>query len=262
MINLIKADFYKLFRTKSFYINAILAILMCVSGVCIVYFTTQSLPSPYLGLNGVKAMTYAMMFMSSSNLLSLFCTIFLAIFIPNEFSFGTVKNILSSGQSRVSTYLSKLLIALFVVFTYTTLCSIISLVVGSIFWGVGDVSRNEYLDIFRMIGLNIVVEFAMQCIFTMICFLVKRNGMSIATNLIILMCTGRVIAPFINGLVEKFIRITNFDFNKYWPQTYAYMFSLLNIQSEDIIMGLTVCGVAILVSSLVGILIFTNSDID
>lgn len=261
MINLIKADFYKLLRTKSFYINAVLATLMGVSGVCLVYFSTQGLPSSYLGLNGIKAMTYAMMFMNSSNLLSLFCTIFLSIFISNEFSFGTIKNILSSGQNRISVYLSKLLIAFFVVFTYTVCCSFFSLVVGSIFWGMGDIPRNEYLDIFRMIGLNIVVEFAMQCIFTMICFLVRRNGMSIATNLIILMCTGKVIVPFINGLVEKFAKINNFDFNKYWPQTYAYMFSSLSLQSKDIITGLIVCGAAILVSSLIGLAVFINNDI-
>lgn len=262
MVNLIKADFYKLFRMKSFYVNAILGMLMSISGVCLVYFGTQNIPAEILGLNGIKVMIYAMGFMSSLSLLSLYCTIFTSLFIPSEFSFGTIKNILSSGQNRISIYVSKLISSFFVVFTYTMLCSVSSFLLGSIFWGAGEISRNEYLDVFRMIGLNIIVEFAMQCIFIMVCFLVKRTGTSIAVNLIILMCARSVVVPFVNSLVDKLFKVNNFDFSKYWPQTYSYIFSSLNIASKDIVTGLIVCVATIILSSLIGIFVFINRDID
>lgn len=265
MINLIKADFYKLFRTKSFYINAILVVLMTLSGVFLIHFSMQNIPSSYyeyLGISGSKVMTLTVRFMNSLGLLSLFCTIFLSTFISNEFSFGTIKNILSSGQNRVSVYFSKLLISLFTVFVYVTLCSVISFLLGNILWDTGNISRNDYLNIFRMIGLNIVVEFAIQCILVMVCFLIRRNGMAMATNLIILMCTNGVIIPFLNGLIEKFFKLKDINLEKYWPQNYLSIFSSLDIPSKDLTTGLVVCGVSILVSSLIGIIVFTSRDID
>ena len=89
MSNLLKYDFYKLIRSKSFYICAVISLLLSTLAV---YFsadlynaTGYNLFKPYDSLIGI-----------SDGLVSSSLLIIIAIvtFIPSDFSFGTIKNMI------------------------------------------------------------------------------------------------------------------------------------------------------------------------
>ena len=133
MSNLLKYDFYKLIRSKSFYICTILSLFISVLTVYLSgYFyngTGYNLFKPYDSLMGI-----------SDGLVSsvLLIIIAIVIFIPSDFSFGTIKNMISSGASRVNIYLSKLIVSCAMVFSYLLVNMIFCGIAGAIMGEVGE----------------------------------------------------------------------------------------------------------------------------
>lgn len=266
MLNLLRADFYKLLRRKSFYICGILAIVVACLSVVLenmsFTYTLQgmgidfdSLPAMYrLYFSGVSAFTRTI------GLGAIFITIMVSMFVSSEFSFGTIKNIVTSGKSRISIYTSKLIMALVISTIYTLLCGLAGFATGSIIWGTGEITRTEYLELFRIIGLIIAVEFSMQALFTMVSFIVRTTGAAITINLII----GTVISetlPIINIVFKRMLSVEEFDVLKYWPYTYLGVFNQFEIPTEQITTGLIVCAITLVASTLIGMFTFQKRDI-
>lgn len=266
MLNLLRADFYKLLRRKSFYVCAILGIIVaCLSTVLenmTVNYSLQgmgmdfdSLPAVYrLYFSGVSA------FSRTIGIAAIFITIMVTMFVASEFSFGTIKNIITTGKSRISVYTSKLIMALVISTIYTLLCALAGFVTGSILWGIGEITRTEYLEIFRMIGLIIAVEFSMQAVFTMISFIIRTTGAAMTVNLII----GTIVSeslPIINIVFKRMLSVEEFDVLKYWPYTYLGVFNQLEISTDQITQGLIVCAVAFVVPTIIGMFTFQKRDI-
>lgn len=266
MLNLLRADFYKLLRRKSFYICGILGIIVSCLAIFlenmeIIYnlqnigMSFDSLPAMYrVYYTGVSAFTRTI---ATGGI---FITIMVSMFVSSEFSFGTIKNIISSGKSRLKVYSSKLVMTLIITTIYTLLCGLAGFITGSIFWGTGEITRTEYLEIFRIIGLIIAVEFSMQSVFTMVGFLLRSTGAVITVNLIIETVLAGVL-PLLNVLINKVFNVQDFNIMKYWPDTYLAVFNQFEIPTEQLTQGLIVCAVAFAVSTVIGMFTFQKRDI-
>lgn len=258
MLNLIRADFYKLFRTKAFYICGVLAaIFSCLLGAVMINYTISQfggISAKSLGYDAVYALTVGI---SWANL---FTTIMISMFIPNEFSYGTIKNIASKGVSRANIYLSKIILAISVSAIYILVCAITSFTIGSIMWGAGDLTREVYLDVFRMLGLFWLVESAIQCIVVMMGFFIRQTGGTVAANLAIIIAMPDLIS-LINFGIYSLFKVEDFDIAKYWPSTYISKYLSLDILKEDINIGMIVCAAYIVVSILIGIFFFYKRDV-
>ena len=260
MFNLIASDFYKLFKRKSFYICAVIAVIMSCLGVVLLNAVLNmggiEVTPKEMGYNGIYAITAAM---GESTLL---VTILISMFVPSEFSFGTIKNIASKGISRVSIYLSKFIVCTFVCFIYTLLCAIASFIFGTIMWGTGDIwGQNVILDILRMFGLFLLVQIALQSIFIMIGFIVRQTGGTVAINLAITILVPGAIISFIDFACKSWLKIEDFSAAKYWLSDYLSNFLSLNISQEVINRGLIVCCCYIVLSTAIGAYTFYKRDI-
>ena len=266
MINVIKSDFYKLFRGKAFYICGAIAAVWAALSIFIQDFAIKanfmmeldSEMMQMLGLNGISAISFGV---GASSLL---VAIIMSMFISSEFSFGTMKNIASRGISRANIYLSKVIIGAFAVVVYTLICAITAFATGSILWGsTGELTRTVYLDIFRMIGLYMLAEFAMQCVFMMIGFLIRSTGGVISVNLSIMIVFPAVVLTFINHAVRNWLNFPDFAAAKYWPVGYTGgTFLTLNaIPKDELITGLLVCAAYIIIPTLIGLFTFQKRDI-
>ena len=112
MLGLIKSDFYKLFRMKSFYICGVIAALFSAFGIWVFdtasryQFAQYGWQDLYVSqFTGVYSLTFGMTFAT------LFIMIVMSMFIPSEFGFGTMKNIVSKGFTRTSVYISKYIVS-------------------------------------------------------------------------------------------------------------------------------------------------------
>ena len=262
LLSVLKADFYKLFRMKSFYICGAIAMLLSALSIGLSVYvmktTYASIPASYFGFNGLVAFQNGL---SSANM---FFVIFTSLFVSGEFTYGTIKNMISSGRSRISIYFSKIVSGVSVVVMYSMACALVSGIIGTIAWGMGDnVTRNDYLDLFRTIGLYILAEFSRQCLFVMIGFIFKTSGSTVAINLLIAMGVfSHIISSLADKLINNIPNIKNFSLAKYLPSYYCMEFLSSNINQETIITGIIVCLVSTIIFSMLGYFIFEKRDIN
>ena len=249
MGKLIKADFYKILHTKYFYICAVLSALMAVLSVY-----TYNIYASFLNLNSSKVILEGLEF-------GTFLTIVISLFIPSDFSYGTIKNTIASGANRISIYFSKMTVSLTMLVIYAVICCVASFTTGSIIWEVGEYTREIYIDLLQSISFYLFAYLALVSFYIMVGFLVRRSGITIAINIGIPL-VELVLFKFINYALVTWLKIEDFTFNDYLPSTYvskALNFSTLT--SQEINTGLIVCGAWILVTTIIGIITFKCRDI-
>lgn len=258
MINLLRADFYKLFRSRSFYICAVIAAALSALNVVLLNSSINSelgIDASLLGYDGLFAL------ITGVSQATLFITIMNSIFVPSEFAHGTIKNIASRGFDRWSIYLSKLIIGIFVSVVYILVCSLCSFALGSAMWGMGEIDRAVFLDISRMLGLFLLAEVAVQSMFIMFGFLIRHTGGTSFTNLGITILAPTLILPVINFALSTWCKLEDFDIADYWPATYLTRYLSLDILSNDITVGIIVSCAFIVVTTALGIFSFYKRDV-
>lgn len=254
MLNVLKSDFYKLMRRKSFYICGLISGLF---GIALVVLVNNLYPNAKdFGYNGINSMSAGL------GQVTLLTTIFLSMFIPAEFAYGTIKNMASRGISRASLYISKLIMGIFTIITYTLFTALCGFVSGSIMWGVGEFKNDEFLDILKIFGLFLLAEICLQSVFIMVGFLIRHTGGTVATNLGVLYVIGVILFPIIDYVVKTWewlgYTITSSD---YWVGTYVQTFLDLEVEQDLINKGIWVCLVYFVVSTAIGIFTFHKRDI-
>lgn len=281
MIGLIKSDFYKILRTKSFYICGGLAAIFAVLSVVMMdvsirmqyamYGLEDLYVSPYTG-------AYSLVFGLTNA--TLFATIVISMFVPSEFKFGTIKNIASRGISRSAIYFSKLVITVFVSAVYSLLCGAVAFVAGCYIAGAGELSRHEMLNVFVVVMLFLLAEVALQSIFQMVGFMVRGTGWSMITNigiqaLVPTMIFGYIdfainnwIVPLItsNEWLNSWMKVSDFSISDYFPLEYLSKFTEIDIShisfyKNDIITGIIVSVVYLALSTTIGVLNFRRRDV-
>lgn len=282
MLRLIKSDFYKLFRMKSFYICGILAAIFAGLGIFSLN-ALEKIPYARYGLEDMFISPYTGIYALTIGLGSatLFITIMVSMFVPSEFKFGTIKNIISRGVRRTEIYFSKYIVTIFVSVVYSLLCALTAFVSGCILAGVGDFDRTIFLDVLEVVGLFLLAEIALQSIFQMIGFIVCSTGWTICTNIAILsflpsmvlnlidMAVNNWLAPAVSSVdwLNGWLKIENFSSNNYWPYSYLTEFTNIDILHMDffypiLTRGLIVCAVYIVLSIAIGLFTFQKRDID
>lgn len=258
MSNLLKYDFYKLIRSKSFYICAVISLLLSTLAV---YFsadlynaTGYNLFKPYDSLIGISDG------LASSSLLII---IAIVTFIPSDFSFGTIKNMISSGANRVNIYLSKLIVSCAIVFSYLFVNMICCGITGAIMGEVGEYTRDTYLTLLKVFGYTFLVLMTLVSICVMISFLIRKKSIVITVAILVNTVATSFIAPIIDFCVKLIPSVEEFSSMKYFPGSYLGVgMSIDSMPQKDLITSLIVCAVYIIACSVIGILVFRKVDID
>ncbi|MBR2578531.1 MAG: ABC transporter permease, partial [Clostridia bacterium] len=219
MLKLIKSDFYKLFRMKSFYICGVLAAIFAGLGI----FSLNALDKMQYAMYGLEDMfisQYTGIYALTIGLGSatLFVTIVVSMFVPGEFKFGTIKNIVSRGIGRTEIYFSKYIVMIFISVVYSFLCALTAFVSGCILAGVGDFDRTIFLDILEVFGLFLLAEIAIQRVFQMIGFLVRSTGWTIGTNIAIFAFLPTMVLNLIDMAVNNWLApaVSSVDWLSSW----------------------------------------------
>ena len=216
MGKLIAIDFYKIFRTKFFYIIGLVLAALCVlSSVSFVYSSLKNYD--VVGITGGSAefskAAWHMVFMNFGNM-DMCLVILTILFLCSEFSFGTMKNIATKGYLREGIYLSKFFVSLSCMAIYLALTVVVSLVT-SLFAGA------TRLPDFYSFPTNIVLPFLFSLLFfavyisvaLMISSLVRKSGSALAIYVAL-----TLVLNVVPGLLRKFVLSTfnkDFDLSKY-----------------------------------------------
>lgn len=184
MLGMLKSEIYKLFKKKSFYICAL--VLMILAGIAV--WTYESITASrfgitesgflkqwmgYTGWNGIQ--------LGLGNVL-LINSIFTSIFVCYEFSSGMNKNLAIRGKNKFVMYFSKMIVSMIVPVLYTLLAAVVSYAIGSHLWGAGKWEQSYINSIIIPLGLFVLVQMVYQSIFVMTGYLSKSSGWTTAIN--------------------------------------------------------------------------------
>ncbi|QGU95410.1 ABC transporter permease subunit [Clostridium bovifaecis] len=211
MINLLRADFYKLRRSKSFFIClGILAVIVIY--IMIDFSSSAHIKEQFSPSN----LHWIYMFFNEKSFFPYFVPLFQAIFttmlITSEYNTGTIKDSVSLGFSRRKIYMSKL-ITVSIGSILMMLAAIFSIVITSIFvFGIyGSFSTYDLLLLLRMFLIQILLYTAYGSIFLMIAFLIKNIGGTMAFGIFFSLIIGSLGSLIGDGYLARILLFKNFS---------------------------------------------------
>ena len=259
MQNIIRADLYRIFKSKGVYITSavflgLLFLTLFTNGT--IGVGTGIMPESLgdLSVTGANAPFIAM---EEADLL-LYFMLPLVIFIAcADFSSGTVKNVLSSGVSRSKYYASKLLLSCVFCVVLITAKVVIATASATLIHGFGGVFGIDYaVSVLKPFLMQLFLLISATCVCVFLVFTTKKtaavNGIYIAWAFVPIL-----ILSMLMDVSENAVELMHYDLT-------------LNIKafanftartSEDISRALIICGFYILASTVMGIVLFNRSEI-
>lgn len=195
MINLLKFEFRNLWQQKSLYIVFGIGLVSIVLAMMV---ANIFLEISHATANATEIMVSVLVM---SNLVTLL-GVYLALFVCNDFSQHTIKNIYARGYSRSAVYFSKYIVSLLVTIVVTLLYMAFGFLVALILGGyVGDMPAGKWGDL----ALQLWVVVGLHGLFFGVSMMVSKIAGSLALNLV-----GVTIAF---SLLNAIFQIAKIDFN-------------------------------------------------
>ncbi len=259
MSKLLRSDFYRLFRSISFYICTIVAmglmainiILMDMANKMTEGETVFDITSRYK-----DGISYGLTAFSNGNV-QMLLSIVLAIFVTAEFSHGTMKNVVSKGFSKLQIYFSKLITMLAATYIIIIATFIVGTLAATVIIGnIGDLNSDYLVQIFKTGGIEILLNTALVALLLLVAMVIRNLGGTIAINAIGIMSFGPLIFSLLEYLVKGKIKFSEFSL----LNNIAFLANV-KAESSDYIRAIIVGVVFFTVSTTLGIIAFRKADV-
>ena len=234
MKSLIRSDFYKLRKAKSFWVCMILAVALAVFSVLIMDFSvklmdkvpqqaaqeeaaleesglnisTDGIPMSSADLNASN-----MLLMQFAGTTTILISIFVSLFVGGEFSHGTIKNLASKNHTRTQIYLSKIIVSVIAAIVMTLLYAVVATGLGTALWGFGKVDSSFVANACKGIGIEFLLVSAFTAVFVMFSMLIRQSGGAIAANIFFLEFISLIVMfgeMIINKIFDTSITLSNY----------------------------------------------------
>lgn len=222
MNNLLKFEFRKLFRQKSFYICSAVMLAMSFFGLLL----NKTLASnPNFNMAMPTANTALLSAVSSSSF-TMICGIFIALFVCTDYDQQTIKNIYSRGFSRSNVYFAKYIVSVISTTIMFAVTLIFTYVIGATMFETTPIT-GEYFSL--LIG-QILYCLAYSAFVFAVSLIVKKVGISIALAIL-----GPALIGTVINLADAFLKIENFKIGSYWLDGFIGDLTSLSTNSTRII---------------------------
>lgn len=296
MCRLIKAEIYTLFKSRAFKVLCIIALLSSVMliGIAKLVTSEEFLRSSMQGMTAEQqdlfieelkkasssetspiSSTASIGFsMKSSDLFNptakeifnssfgnrtveIFLAILVGIMVASEYSSGTIKNKLAYGKRREQYYLAKIIAITVGMAIILAIMVSIATIGSTILFGWGKAfDLNELAYILGIFGSVVVVGATIISLLTLIATLVKSNGATIGIGIVVFFLLPSII-PFLYGRYAWFDNV--------FEATPAYNWSVITSitsSSSDVLKSVAISLVTLVVTSILGIMVFKKQDIN
>ena len=222
MTGLIKAEWYKLWRNRLFYV--LLIVIACVAAFytgVVKFLDTNPLAQgeavavgdvfafPATGQSGVFLLG------ELSVMISICLAAFIGLFVADEFKTGTIHHALALGKKRTTIFLSKLFSAGVVTAAFLLTASLVSTVGLTLLFDFGTLPFPEYLrQLFSVLSLQLLLHLTYAILFCLIAFLCRSTGQTILISIGYVLASSILLS--ILGSFDTFGPIA-----KILPQYYA-----------------------------------------
>lgn len=250
MIHTIQADFYRLFRSKGFWITEFILFVLLLMGATIgatghlMSVNTTPPETPTHGWNGIEALINASS--NGSNLVFL-CIVLACLVLGVDLIGKLYKNSLTVGVSRTEFFLAKSFVLASIALLQLIASLVIAFVPSTLLNGLGTMPDGFVTNLLLTISLQ---------------FLCLLAWLSIVS--FILYVTHSYLAAFIGYLVTSIILSTpmlvfpDIEILRYLILDFAYA---MTTNSQAILYTITVCVTVILFFSFSGLIIFKKKSL-
>lgn len=257
MRNILRADFYRMFSKKPFWIAAA-SMLAAAFALCVMQHTAMDYTVPLSRVIFLPMTFYALALAA-----------LIGVFVGTDFDDGTIRNKIIAGVSRRSIYFSNLIICLAAALALYLLTTLFALIIG-VNWFEADVSPAKILS-FALLGAFTCAAYS--SIFCTISLLIGNKARAIAVSMalafvILFLCletnslvvqeeykNGVLNPHYVGGFMRRVV-IYLHDIN---PNGQAAQLSAMKILNPARFVSLDVLWSA--VSALFGANIFVRKDI-
>lgn len=221
MNSLLKFEFRKLKRQKSFYITLIImAAMLLITGIT--YKIILSMPeiSEAAATTGetipLNFSDFVLGFTSAS-MFSMLTSIFVSIVVCDDYDNQIVKNIYARGYSRKDHYFAKLIYVFAVTSLMFLFAVVFSAVIAGAFFGFEGINGKMFI----LLGGQYVVCMAGVALSYGVASAIRKLGGTIAVNIIVPM-----FIPLLLGLADEALKIKDFKITDVWIS--SFLTSLIN----------------------------------
>ena len=252
MIDLLKLEFRRLFRAKSFYICLASALVMGILTAVVNKMLLNIVSSDEIaGAFGtiVQAPTaFSMLKTAGSASLTSILALFISIFVSEDYSGDmTIKNIYAKGQTRDTVFFAKFISTIASSFLMILACAVFSFAMGKILFGEwGEMGKNYVGSLFA----ELLILFAYSTIYFAIAISLKKMGAAIAISIVASSLFGLVLQ-----LADLIIKSENINLADYWLDGRLSILEQPNVTNGDLLAGFLVGAVILLAFGAAGFLI-------
>lgn len=228
MNKLLRFELRKILRSKAFYICVAISIGFLLLSVVTAKFGNDALEAlgmPTLTLSGVFFAKSAI----SNASIGMISAIFIALYVCEDFTSGTMKTILAKGNDRTKVYFSKYIISLCAVVVWSIVSVLVAFLLGTAMYGNAEALKDNVALI--IIG-QLLGVLAYHSLYFMISYAFTKVGASIALNLL-----GPIGVSLLLGLGDTLIKSDWFKLNDYWIDGIVTNFTSSTTNNNLIISG-------------------------
>lgn len=225
MINLLKGEFYKLFKSRAFYVSAAAA----AAFVIFIYgmtFTVDEIRSGKIENGSTYVVSEEVPILGQMSDLDVLqqlyanCNIFVivifaSIFVIGEYANGTVKNVVGKGYARWKIFVSKFISVSVATVLFMLVTTAGSLIAGNIFLKNQTYNQAYFTDLFLYIGIQILISIGICSMSILIAEVSRTFGAGITINFVIATFSTMITAG-LDLLVQLAVPDTKFTFSDYW----------------------------------------------
>ena len=250
MIHTIQADFYRLFRSKGFWITEFILFVLLLMGATIgatghlMSVNTTPPETPTHGWNGIEALINASN--NGSNLVFL-CIILVCLVLGVDLIGKLYKNSLTVGVSRTEYFLAKFFVLASIALLQLIASLVIAFVPSTLLNGLGTIPDGFVTNLLSMIFLQFLCLLAWLSIISFILYL-----------------THSYLAVFIGYLISSIILsmpMIIFPNIKYLPYLSLHFSYAMTANSESIFYTLIVTLAVIVIFNLSGLAVFKKKSL-
>lgn len=281
MLNILRMDLYRMFKSKSLWIIWIIMILLIVGTSYLNYAEIEMESSPEqtemtettagenepvnLGMSvfvptepGEDVTVFDMVYANlQAKFIALFIVIFAVMFSTADITSGYIKNIGGQVRSRGQLILSKALL----LFLYTVLTLVLFILVQALSNQIflGYVEWGDGAKFLQYVGTETFLHYAMTLICMAIAIIARNNVFSMIASVLLCMNFMVILYSFVDKAIAK-TGIKDFHLLNYTVTGKMSMLSM-DITRKDIIGGICVAAVFVIVTTVLSSLIFEKRDI-
>ena len=264
MINMIRADMYRILRGKALYITfAVLILLnimvvgtMSVSGINFGNtWDDMGIAVPYLGFDGLGSA--ALLYTRMDNIVFILLPLVYAVVMP-IFANSTIKNDIASGASRPKLYISKLALSAVLCVVMIVFYMGTGMLLATVLRGFGGPAPVGYwVNLLQTVGAQLFIMLAVTCFAVFLMFTLKSGAAVNSIFIAYFFVPTMVIMLLYQAVHPWFIRLMDF----------LLMFSinrlgfLDQLSTGEVLTALGVGLAHILVCTLGGIMLFKRAEI-